>query len=75
MSAGVDMKYCRSIVVGGRRYRASETMCEIFLAHVSDTISRGATETVPLLHEGGVDMLLIGPSTKVRVEPSTPLAA
>jgi hypothetical protein len=75
MSAGVDMKYCRTIVVGGRRFQASETMCEIFLAHVSDTISRGATETVPLLHEGGVDMLLISPTTTVRVEPATPLAA
>jgi hypothetical protein len=50
-------------------------MSEIFLAHVSDTISRGATETVPLLHEGGVDMLLISPSTTVRVEPARPLAA
>ncbi len=75
MSAGVDTKYCRIVVVGGQRYRASETMCEIFLAHVSDTISRGATETVPLLHEGGVDMLLIGPSTTVRVESAAPLAA
>ena len=75
MSAIGAEKYRKAIVVGGRRYRASDTMCEIFLAHVSDTVARGATETVPLLHEGGVDMLLIGPSTTVTVEPVSSLAA
>ena len=60
-------KYSRVISVSGRTFRTSETMGDIFLAHVSDITERDVTELVPLLHEGGVDMLLIGPTSHIVV--------
>jgi hypothetical protein len=60
-------KYSRLISVSGRTFRTSETMGDIFLAHVSDITERLVTELVPLLHEGGVDMLLIGPTSQIIV--------
>jgi hypothetical protein len=60
-------KYNRLITVSGRSFATSETMADIFLAHVSDILSRGLTELVPLLHEGGVEMLLVGPTTPISV--------
>ena len=42
-------------------------MCDIFLAHVSDITARGEMQLVPLLHDGGVDMILIAPSTRISV--------
>jgi len=60
-------KYSRVISVSGRSFRTSETMADIFLAHVSDITEREVTELVPLLHEGGVDMLLIGPESQIVV--------
>jgi hypothetical protein len=60
-------KYSRAVTVSGRTFRTSETMCDIFLAHTSDIISRELTELVPLLHEGGVEMLLVGPTTPIEV--------
>lgn len=66
-------KYSRAVTVSGRTFRMSETMCDIFLAHTSDIISRELTELVPLLHEGGVEMLLVGPTTPIEVvEIATP---
>jgi hypothetical protein len=67
-------KYTRLITLSGRTFRASETMADIFLAHASDIASRGMTELVPLLHEGGVDMLLISPTTTITVIESGPIA-
>jgi len=49
-------------------------MCDIFLAHVSDIVSRGLTELVPLLHEHGVDMLLVSASTRITVTDVGPVA-
>ena len=59
--------YTRVIHYGGRVYLATETMSDIFSAHAHDTIERGDTELVPLLHEGGVEMLLITPATRFAV--------
>jgi len=42
-------------------------MCDIFLAHVSDITGRGDLQLVPLLHEGGVEMILIGATTTITV--------
>ena len=67
-------KYSRVVAVSGRTFRTSETMCDIFLAHVSDIVARGLTELVPLLHEGGVDMLLISPTTPLTVTELGPVA-
>ena len=60
-------KHSRIISVSGRTYRATPTMCDIFLAHASDIRARGEMELVPLLHDGGVEMLLIGESTTITV--------
>ena len=60
-------KHSRIITVSGRTYRATPTMCDIFLAHASDIKARGEMELVPLLHDGGVEMILIGEMTKVVV--------
>lgn len=60
-------KYSRVITLAGRTFRASETMADIFLAHASDIAARRQTELVPLLHEGGVDMLLVGPTTVIEL--------
>ena len=60
-------KYSRVIRVSGREFRTSETMGDIFLAHASDIVARGEIELVPLVHEGGVDQLLIGPSSRIVV--------
>ncbi len=65
-------KYSRVVSVSGRSFRTSETMCDIFLAHASDITARKATELVPLLHEGGVDMLLIGPAITIDVAELAP---
>ena len=60
-------KYNRTVTVSGCSYRMSSTMADIFLAHVSDIAARNETELVPLLHEGGVEMLLITPTSTVDV--------
>ena len=67
-------KYSRLVAVSGRTFRTSETMCDIFLAHTSDIISRRLTELVPLLHEGGVEMLLVSPTTPITVTEIGPVA-
>jgi hypothetical protein len=52
---------------GGRAFVATATMAGIFEAKALDVIARGETELVPLLHRGGVDLLLITPTTKFAV--------
>jgi hypothetical protein len=42
-------------------------MGDIFLAHVADIVSRNETQLVPLLHEGGVEMLFVGPQSVISV--------
>jgi hypothetical protein len=42
-------------------------MGDIFLAHVSDIVARGEMELVPLVHEGGVEQLLIGPNSRISI--------
>ena len=60
-------KHSRIISVSGRTYRATPTMCDIFLAHASDIRARREMQLVPLLHDGGVEMLLIGEATNITV--------
>ena len=67
-------KYNRLITLSGRTFRATETMADIFLAHAGDIAARGLMELVPLLHEGGVDMLLISPSVTITVSDAGPVA-
>ena len=67
-------KYSRVITLAGRTFKASETMAHIFSAHASDIAARGLTELVPLLHEGGVDMLLVSPTTVIQIVDVEPVA-
>jgi hypothetical protein len=60
-------KWARTVHHGGRCYVATEAMAAIFESHATDAIERGETELVPLLHRGGVDLLLIGPQTSFAV--------
>lgn len=73
-------KYSRVIELCGRSFHCSKTMGDIFLAHAADLAARGVTELVSLVHEGGVDQLMVGPATRItvteslaRVEPPTPI--
>jgi hypothetical protein len=42
-------------------------MAAIFESRANDAIARGETELVPLLHRGGVDLLLVSPQTRFAV--------
>jgi len=63
----IEHEYSRVIHHGGRSYFATTTMSDIFIAHARDTAERGDTELVPLLHKGGVELLLVGPLTRIAV--------
>ena len=67
-------KYSREVTLAGRTFRMSETMCDIFIAHASDISARGLMALVPLLHEGGVEMLLVSPTTTITVAELGPVA-
>jgi hypothetical protein len=62
-----DRAWTRTVHHGGRTYVATATMAAIFESHANDAIARGETELVPLLHRGGVDLLLITPTTVFAV--------
>jgi hypothetical protein len=49
----------------GQDFLVKERMAEIFLRHARSILSSGASELTPLLHAGGIDLLLISPSTAV----------
>ncbi|MCS5714981.1 hypothetical protein NVV95_10500 [Herbiconiux sp. CPCC 205716] len=63
----IEHEYGRVVHHGGRTFLATETMAEIFAAAAADIVARGDTELVPLLHRGGVDLLLVGPLTPIAV--------
>lgn len=60
-------KYSRVVSVSGREFHTSETMGDIFIAYASDIAARGETELVALVHEGGVEKLLIGPKSRITI--------
>lgn len=55
------------ITCGGREYLATAAMTECFLAGVRRVIAADDAALVPLLHDAGVDLLLISASTPLRV--------
>ncbi|NQX33897.1 hypothetical protein [Herbiconiux sp. VKM Ac-2851] len=63
----IEHEYGRVVHHGGRTFFATETMAEIFEAAAADIVARGDTELVPLLHRGGVDLLLVGPRVPIAV--------
>lgn len=65
----IEHEYGRVIHHSGRTFFATEAMGDIFAAAASDVVARGDTELVPLLHRGGVDLLLVGPTVPYAVSP------
>ena len=59
------------IQYGGRRFSCTPEMARIFLKHAREVIESGETELVPLLHSGGIDLLLISRATPYSLVDST----
>ncbi len=51
------------IQYGGRRFNCTPEMARIFLKHARAVIESGDDELVPLLHSGGIELLLISRAT------------
>lgn len=51
------------IQYGGRRFSCTPEMARIFLKHAREVIESGETQLVPLLHSGGIELLLISRAT------------
>ena len=64
-------KHTRVISVSGRTYRATPTMCDIFIAHASDIRGRNQSELVPLLHADGVELIFVTEATQITVADLT----
>ena len=57
------------ITCGGREFVATAAMADCFLAWVHRVIDAGETALVPLLHAGGIDLLLISATTPLGIRP------
>lgn len=51
------------IQYGGRIFNCTPEMARIFLKHARDVIESGEEQLVPLLHSGGIDLLLVSRAT------------
>lgn len=49
------------IQYGGQQFNCSSEMAQIFLKHARDVIESGEQQLVPLLHSGGIELLLVSP--------------
>jgi hypothetical protein len=67
----MEHDYSHVVRHGGHSYLATGPMARIFAAKADDLIDRGETELVPLLHSHGVDMLVVGPGVRYRLETVT----
>lgn len=47
------------IQYGGQQFSCSAEMAQIFLKHAREVIESGEEQLVPLLHSGGIDLLLV----------------
>lgn len=54
---------------GGQRFDCSAEMARIFLKHAREVIESGEQQLVPLLHSGGIDLLLISRLTPYSLVP------
>ncbi|MBX3088079.1 MAG: hypothetical protein KF742_06285 [Cryobacterium sp.] len=52
-----------TILYGGRSFDCSSEMAQIFLRRARAVIERGAEQLVPLLHSGGIELLLVSRTT------------
>ncbi|HUG50752.1 MAG TPA: hypothetical protein VLZ78_07120, partial [Terrimesophilobacter sp.] len=55
------------ICYGGREFLARPSMAEVFLRNSRKVLDSGHSELVPLLHEGGVELLLVSRGVAIRV--------
>ena len=51
------------IQYGGQQFSCTPEMARIFLKHAREVIECGETQLVPLLHSGGIELLLISRAT------------
>lgn len=58
---------CVIIHFAGREFVTRESMADLFLRSAGRVVVDGASQSVPLLHEDGVDLLFITPTARVRV--------
>lgn len=56
---------CFVIHFGGHDFVTRESMAEMFLRKSGRVVVDGSSALVPLLHEGGVELLFVTPSTVV----------
>lgn len=66
------------IQYGGRQFSCTPEMARIFLKHAREVIESGETQLVPLLHSGGIELLLISvaiPYSLVDAEPRPAVAS
>jgi len=56
------------ICYGGREFIARPSMAEVFLRNSRRVLDSGHSELVPLLHEGGVELLLVSRGVAIRVK-------
>lgn len=56
------------ICYGGREFLARPSMAEVFLRNSRKVLDSGHSELVPLLHEGGVELLLVSRGVAIRVK-------
>lgn len=57
------------IQYGGQRFDCSAEMAQIFLKHAREVIESGEQQLVPLLHSGGIELLLISRLTPYSLIP------
>jgi hypothetical protein len=56
------------ICYGGREFVARPSMADVFLRNSRRVLDSGHSELVPLLHEGGVELLLVSRGVAIRVK-------
>lgn len=58
------------ICYGGREFTARPSMAEVFFRNARRVLDAGHPELVPLLHEGGVELLLVSHGVAIRAKSS-----
>jgi hypothetical protein len=59
--------YTRAVHYGGNCYLVTREMADIFIRQAGRLIDADSTELLPLRHQGGLDLLLIGPASPFAV--------
>ncbi|MEO6941724.1 MAG: hypothetical protein ABI238_01260 [Terrimesophilobacter sp.] len=53
---------------GGRQFICTPEMARIFLTHAQQVIESGDEQLVPLLHSGGIELLLVSRATPYSLD-------